>query len=66
MKRKEACQETKLSNCLEVMEGLPRIEGNNWPLVKVDTPYHDDHHLRGAGAELYSEWLAERVVALMD
>ena len=55
-----------LFNSPEVMEGLPRIEGNNWPLVKVDTPYHDDHHLRGAGAELYSEWLAERVVALMD
>ena len=50
----------------EVMEGLPWIEGNDWPLAKVDTLYYDDHHLRGVGAELYSEWLAERVVALMD
>ena len=50
----------------EVMEGLPWIEGNEWPLAKVDTLYYDDHHLRGVGAELYSEWLAERVVALMD
>ena len=50
----------------EAMEGLPWIEGNEWPLAKVDTLYYDDHHLRGVGAELYSEWLAERVVALMD
>lgn len=50
----------------EVMEGLPWIEGNDWPLAKVDTLYYDDHHLRGVGAELYSEWLAEQVEALID
>ena len=50
----------------EVMEGLPWIEGNDWPLAKVDTLYYDDHHLRGVGAELYSEWLAEQVAALID
>ena len=49
----------------EVMEGLPWIEGNDWPLAKVDTLYYDDHHLRGVGAELYSEWLAEQVAALI-
>ena len=31
------------------MEGLPWIEGNDWPLAKVDTLYYDDHHLRGVG-----------------
>ena len=50
----------------EVMEGLPWIEGNDWPLAKVDTLYYDDHHLRGVGAELYSAWLAEQVAALID
>ena len=50
----------------EVMEGLPWIEGNDWPLAKVDTLYYDDHHLRGVGAELYSEWLAGQVGALLD
>ena len=50
----------------EVMEGLPWIEGNDWPLAKVDTLYYDDHHLRGVGAELYSEWLAGQVAALLD
>jgi len=50
----------------EVMEGLPWIEGNDWPLAKVDTLYYDDHHLRGVGAELYSKWLAGEVLALMD
>jgi hypothetical protein len=50
----------------EVMAGLPWIEGNDWPLAKVDTLYYDDHHLRGVGAELYSAWLAEQVVALME
>ena len=50
----------------EVMEGLPWIEGNDWPLAKVDTLYYDDHHLRGVGAELYSEWLAGQVAALMN
>ena len=49
----------------EVMKGLPWIEGNDWPLAKVDTLYYDDHHLRGVGAELYSEWLAEQVAALI-
>ena len=47
----------------KVMEGLPWIEGNDWPLAKVDTLYYDDHHLRGVGAELYSEWLAGQVAA---
>ena len=47
------------------MEGLPWIEGNDWPLAKVDTLYYDDHHLRGVGAELYSEWLAEQVEAVL-
>ena len=28
----------------EIMEGLPCIEGNDWPLAKVDTLYYDDHH----------------------
>lgn len=50
----------------EVMEGLPWIEGNDWPLAKVDTLYYDDHHLRGVGAELYSEWLAGQVAALLN
>ena len=50
----------------EVMAGLPWIEGNHWPLAKVDTLYYDDHHLRGVGAELYSEWLALQVTSLMD
>jgi len=50
----------------EVMAGLPWIEGNDWPLAKVDTLYYDDHHLRGVGAELYSAWLAEQVAALME
>ena len=49
-----------------VMKGVPWIEGNDWPLAKVDTLYYDDHHLRGVGAELYSAWLADQVVALMD
>jgi len=48
------------------MEEVPWIEGNEWPLAKVDTLYYDDHHLRGVGAELYSAWLAEQVVALME
>lgn len=48
-----------------VMAGLPWIEGNHWPLAKVDTLYYDDHHLRGVGAELYSEWLAYQVSSLM-
>jgi hypothetical protein len=50
----------------KVMEGLPWIECNDWPLAKVDSLYYDDHHLRGVGAELYSEWLAGQVLALMD
>ena len=50
----------------EVMEGLPWIEGNDWPLAKVDTLYYDDHHLRGVGAELYSEWLAGQVKSVLD
>ncbi|MDA8695940.1 hypothetical protein N9L83_03215 [Flavobacteriales bacterium] len=50
----------------KVMKGLPWIEGNDWPLAKVDTLYYDDHHLRGVGAELYSKWLAGEVLALMD
>lgn len=50
----------------EVMEGLTWIEGNGWPLAKVDTLYYDDHHLRGVGAELYSEWLAAQVVGLIE
>ena len=50
----------------EVMEGLPWIEGNDWQLAKVDSRYYDDHHQRGVGAELYSEWLAGQVLALMD
>ena len=50
----------------DVMKGLPWIEGNDWPLAKVDTLYYDDHHLRGVGAELYSEWLAGEVAALLD
>ena len=50
----------------KVMEGVPWIEGNEWPLAKVDTLYYDDHHLRGVGAELYSAWLAGQVVALME
>lgn len=49
-----------------IMEGLPCIEGNNWPLAKVDTLYYDDHHLRGVGAELYSEWLAGEVDQLIN
>lgn len=49
----------------EVMEGLQWIEGNDWPLAKVDTLYYDDHHLRGVGAELYSEWLADQVEAVL-
>ena len=48
-----------------VMKGVPWIEGNDWPLAKVDTLYYDDHHFRGVGAELYSAWLADQVVALM-
>ena len=47
------------------MKGLPWIEGNDWPLAKVDTLYYDDHHLRGVGAKLYSEWLAEQVQAIL-
>ena len=50
----------------EVMDGLPWIEGNDWPLAKVDTLYYDDHHLRGVGAELYSEWLAGQVESLLE
>ena len=50
----------------KLMEGLPWIEGNEWPLAKVDTLYYDDHHLREQGAELYSAWLAERVAALIN
>ena len=50
----------------EVMEGLPWIEGNDWPLAMVDTLYYDDHHLRGVGAELYSEWLAGQVKSVLD
>ena len=49
----------------EVMEGLQWIEGNDWPLAKVDTLYYDDHHLRGVGAELYSEWLADQVEGVL-
>ena len=50
----------------EVMEGLPWIEGNDWPLAKVDTLYYDDHHLRGVGAELYSEWLVDQVTEILN
>ena len=50
----------------EVMKGLPWIEGNDWPLAKVDTLYYDDHHLRGVGAELYSEWLAGQVESFLE
>ena len=49
----------------EAMKGLPWIAGSDWPLERVDTLYYDDHHLRGIGAELYSEWLAEQVSALL-
>ncbi len=45
----------------DAMKGLPWIAGADWPLERVDTLYYDDHHLRGIGAELYSEWLAEQV-----
>ena len=45
---------------------LSWIEGNDWPLAKVDTLYYDDHHLRGVGAELYSAWLAEQVAAVLN
>ena len=50
----------------EIMEGLPWIEGNDWPLAKVDTLYYDDHHLHGVGAELYSEWLAGQIESLLE
>ena len=50
----------------EVMEGLPWIEGNDWPLAKVDTLFYDDHHLRGVGAELHSGWLSAEIEALTD
>ena len=45
----------------DAMKGLPWIAGSDWPLERVDTLYYDDHHLRGIGAELYSEWLAGQV-----
>lgn len=45
----------------DAMNGLPWIAGSDWPLERVDTLYYDDHHLRGIGAELYSEWLAGQV-----
>ncbi len=45
----------------DAMKGLPWIDGSDWPLERVDTLYYDDHHLRGAGAALYSEWLAAQV-----
>ena len=45
----------------DAMKGLPWIDGSDWPLERVDTLYYDDHHLRGVGAELYSEWLATQV-----
>ena len=35
-------------------------------VAKVDTLYYDDHHLRGVGAELYSEWVAGQVESLFD
>ncbi len=50
----------------EVMEGLPWIEGNDWPLAKVDTLYYDDHHLERGGGRAVFGWLAGRVAALMD
>ena len=49
-----------------VMQGIPWVEGNNWPLAKVDSLYYDDHHLRGVGAKLYSEWLAHQVNLLLN
>lgn len=45
----------------DAMKGLPWIAGSDWPLERVDTLFYDDHHLRGIGAELYSEWLATQV-----
>lgn len=45
----------------QVMRNLPWIEGNDWPLSKEDSLYYDDHHLRGVGAELYSNWIADQL-----
>ena len=37
------------------------VNGNEWPLAKVDTMYYDDVHLRGSAANAYSAWLAQRL-----
>ena len=60
----QLCEET--FNVPEVMTQMHWIDGNEWPLAKVDSLYFDDHHLRGVGAELYSEWLAKRVKVVLN
>ena len=42
------------------------VDGNHWPLAKVDTLYFDERHLRGVGAELYSIWFANQILSHLD
>lgn len=48
----------------ECFEGLIYIDGNHWPGAKVPQFYYDDHHLVGAGARGYSDWLANIIFKL--
>ena len=50
----------------ECFEGLTYIDGNGWPGAKTPPNYYDDHHLVGAGARDYSDWLAREIAKLHD
>lgn len=45
----------------ECFKGLTYIDGNHWPGANTPPNYYDDHHLVGAGARNYSEWLAREI-----
>ena len=50
----------------EPVRGFDFVDGNLWPLAKIDTLYFDEHHLRGVGAELYSIWFADQILGALN
>lgn len=46
-------------------QAIPMIDGMKWELAESLEYHYDDVHLRGEGAQLYSEWLSPRLKALI-
>ena len=58
----QLCEESfEIPTCFE---GIPLIEGNNWPGAKTPQNFYDDHHLVASGAAKYSVWLANEIATL--